>query len=181
MRGCTLVWIDAREAVIARWLDGRAGIERMESDVPAHHRGTGHVRYDPGVRHGGGGRTQTAGEPNRLEHLERFVEAVAERLDPEDDLLILGPGTVFERLERLVCESDKRHQHARTVSSEASSRRTDRQLVARLRRFAGVEPRARTVGAYRWSDAAQRSASGQVRLVPRRVIEKPPHPLDRHA
>jgi len=29
-RSCTLVWIDAREAVIVSWQDGRARIERVE-------------------------------------------------------------------------------------------------------------------------------------------------------
>lgn len=95
----TLVWIDAREAVIVRWQHDRPRLERVESEVPAHHRATGHVRHDPGVRHGGGGPPQTAGEPHRLEHLDRFVEQIANRLPPGDDLLILGPGTVRERLE----------------------------------------------------------------------------------
>jgi hypothetical protein len=50
---CTLVWIDAREAVIARWQGGESHLERLHSDVPAHHRSTGHVTYDPAVGHGG--------------------------------------------------------------------------------------------------------------------------------
>jgi hypothetical protein len=62
----TLVWIDAREAVVVRWVAGTSVVERIESDVPAHHRATGHVRHDPNVRHGGGGVSQTAGEPHRL-------------------------------------------------------------------------------------------------------------------
>ena len=146
MRPSTLVWIDAREAVIVRWRDDRARLERVDSDVPAHHRATGHVRHDPGVRHGGGGPPQTAGEPHRLEHLDRFVEQIANRLPPGDDLLILGPGTVHERLERLVRETDERHERSRGVSCEASSQLTDRQLIARLRHFAGADPRRRTVG-----------------------------------
>jgi hypothetical protein len=43
-RPSTLVWIDSREAIIVRWLDGTARLERLESEVPAHHRATGHVR-----------------------------------------------------------------------------------------------------------------------------------------
>lgn len=137
----TLVWIDAREAVIVRWQDDRPRLERVESEVPAHHRATGHVRHDPGVRHGGGGPPQTAGEPHRLEHLDRFVEQIANRLPPGDDLLILGPGTVRERLERLVRESGEHHEPSRGISCEPSSRLTDRQLIARLRHFAGADAR----------------------------------------
>jgi hypothetical protein len=145
----TLVWIDAREAVIVRWHDDQAQVERVDSEVPAHHRATGHVRHDPGVRHGGGGPSQTAGEPHRLEHLARFVEQIAHRLPPDEDLLILGPGAVREHLERLVRDIDEHSERSRVVTCEASSRRTDRQLVARLRHLVGAEPRRRTVGAYR--------------------------------
>jgi hypothetical protein len=179
MGGRTLVWIDAREAVIVRWLDARAQVERLSSDVPAHHRSTGHVRHDPSVRHGGGGPQQTAGEPNRLEHLGRFVEQIASRIPPDDDLLILGPGTVREHLERRVRDLDEHHQRSRAISAEATSRLTDRQLIARLRQFAGEEPRRRTVGAHRWTEPAPHRPSGQVQLRPRSVVDKPPRPLDR--
>ena len=179
MAACTLVWIDANQAVIVRWRDDQAHVERLDSEVPAHHRATGHVRHDPAVRHGGGGGSQTAGEPHRLEHLARFVEQVAGRLPPDEDLLILGPGTVREHLERSVHDVDERQGRPRAVSCEASPRRTDRQLVARLRQFEGVEPRRRTVGAYRWSEPRAHRPSGQARLQPRRVNEKQPRRLDR--
>jgi hypothetical protein len=145
---CSLVWIDAAEATIVQLHGSRAVIERVESDVPAHHRSTGHVRHDPSVRHGGGGGSpQTADEPHRLEHLRHFVAEIAGRLEPHDELLILGPGTVHERLARLVIEADERLGRRREVSCEVSPRLTDRQLIARLRQLAGVEARRRRVGA----------------------------------
>ena len=174
----TLVWIDAREAVIVRWQDDGVRLERVESEVPARHRSTGHVRHDPAVRHGGG-REQTAGEPHRLEHLERFVEQIATRLPADDELFILGPGTVREGLERHVRAMDVHHKRSRSVSCEASSRLTDRQLIARLRTFAGVGTRRRTVGAYRWTGPLPDRPSGQAQLPPRRVFDKPPRQLDR--
>jgi hypothetical protein len=156
-RSCTLVWIDAREAVIVRAQGDRFHLERLESEVPAHHRATGHVRHDPTVRHGGGS-PQDAGEPHRTEHLNRFVEEVAERLRVADGLLIIGPGTVHERLARHLSESDAHHGRDRDIVCETSAPMTDRQLIARSRRFAGIEPRRHTVGAYRWS---QRRPSGR--------------------
>jgi len=174
----TLVWIDAREAVIVRWQDDRARLERVESEVPARHRATGHVRHDPAIRHGGG-RAQTAGEPHRLEHLERFLEQIATRLPADDELFILGPGIVREGLERHVREMDQHHRRSRRVSCAASSRLTDRQLIARLRRFAGVVTRRQSVGAYRWTESLPHRPSGQARLAPRRVVDKPPRQLDR--
>jgi hypothetical protein len=153
-RPSTLVWIDAREAVIVRWADDRSRVERIQSDVPAHHRATGHVRHDPAVRHGGGGRPQTAGEPHRLEHLKRFVEDVADRTAPEDDLLILGPGVVRERLARRIRELDDDRERSRSVTCQPAMPATDRQLIARLRQFAGAAPRRRAGGAHHGSEPA---------------------------
>jgi len=178
MRRCTLVWIDAREAVIVHWHDDRADLERLASDVPPHHRSTGHVRHDPTVRHGGGGAAQSD-EPRRLEHLARFVDDVAGRLPPGDSLLLLGPGTVRCHLERLVRDMDERDERVRAITSEASPRRTDRQLAERLREHIGLEARRRTFGAYRWSGLRTDHPSDPVRIVPRRVVEKPPRPLGR--
>jgi hypothetical protein len=173
-RPVTVVWIDAAEAIIVRLRGDQTRLEQLASEVPAHHRSTGHVRHDPAVRHGGGGSPQTAGEPHRLEHLKRFVVDIANRLPGGDDLLILGPGVVHERLRRHIAESDARHALDRDVACEASPPLTNRQLIARGRRFAGTEPRRRSVGAYRWSDAPGHRPSGQAHLSPRRVVTKPP-------
>ena len=43
----TLVWLDAREAVVARWRDGAISLDRIESDVPPHRRGTGRRSTTP--------------------------------------------------------------------------------------------------------------------------------------
>ncbi len=169
----TLVWIDAAEARIVRLRGDQTRLERVESEVPAHHRATGHVRHDPAVRHGGGG-PQAAGEPHRIEHLNRFVGDIANRLAADDNLLILGPGAVHERLARHLSDSDGRHGRQREIACQKSQRLTDRQLQARLRRFAGVEPRRRSLGAYRWSDLSGRRPSGRADLSPRRVVSKPP-------
>lgn len=157
----TLVWIDAREAIVVRRVDGVSRYDRIESDVPAHHRATGNVRHDPSVRHGGGGPPQTAGEPHRLEHLARFLDAVAARLPRDEDLLLVGPGTVREHLARQIAEMDARHRAVRAVRCEAASPMTRRQLVARCRRATGDEPRRRTVGAHRWTSPQATEPSGR--------------------
>jgi hypothetical protein len=171
-RPTTIVWIDSREAIIVRLRKGRTRLERVASEVPAHRRATGHVRHEPAIRHGGGGSPQTAGEPHRLEHLKRFVTRVAGRLAPDDGLLVIGPGTVHERLARQVTESDKHRGHPRAIVCEASPPLSDRQLIARVRRSSGVEPRRRTVGAYRWTLPHEHLPSGRAHI-PRRVSAKP--------
>lgn len=140
-RPVTLVWIDAREARIVRWVHDAAVVERLESDVPAHRHSSGHVRHDPSIRPGGGGGSAaTSGEPRRLEHLARFLETVAARV-PDGDLELIGPGTTHEKLAGVVREADPRG--LRHVDTVASAPRTNRQLVARLRRLVGHEPRRR--------------------------------------
>lgn len=135
----TLVWIDAREAVIVRW-DGAARFIRIESDVPAHRRATGHVAHDPLIRQGGGGSQQEAGERHRLEHLRRFIAQVEGRLEPHDEIEILGPGTVRERLAHLVETNDRRHGRPRHVCTHSTGPLTEAQLVALVREAAGDPP-----------------------------------------
>lgn len=168
----TLVWIDSREAILMRWNDGAIEADRMHSDVPAHHRATGHVRHQPLVRHGGGGRPQTAGEPRRLEHLARFLDAVAKRVPPADRLLLVGPGTVHEHLAGLLRDREADHPIPRDIRCEPASRMTRAQLTARLRDAVGAEPRRRTVGAYRWSRGTALAASGRHLAVPCRVAAR---------
>jgi hypothetical protein len=170
-RALTLVWIDAHEATIVRRVGGTPTLERIQSTVPAHHRATGHVRHEPGVRPGGGP-PRTAGESHRLEHLARFLDAVAASVPPADDLLVIGPGVVREQLARRVQQRDRVHRVARVVSSAAAGRMTRRQLVARLHQAAGEETRRRTVGAYRWSAAPGAAAEHGRAGGPRRVVEK---------
>jgi hypothetical protein len=140
-RQVTVVWIDSRTATIARWIEDQAVVERLVSDVPVHHRGGMHVRHDPAIRPGGGGGTAaTSDEPRRLEHLARFLRDVVARL-PEGDLELIGPGTVHEHLASTVRAADRAGN--RQVSVAASPPLTERQLIARLRRLSGHEPRRR--------------------------------------
>lgn len=174
---CTLVWIDAREAVIARWHAGEVRLDRLRSDVPSHHRGVGHVRHDPGVRHGGG-MAQDAGEANRLEHLARFIDAVATHIPSEGELLIVGPGTVRDRLGHRIRETDRHTAGTREVTVQTAGRLTEPQLTARLRQLAGAEQRRRTLGAHRWTEKPSGRASGTARRTSRRVIPGPPIDID---
>ena len=179
-RDCTLVWIDARGAVIAHWRAGAIRLERLLSDVPPHHRATGHVRYDPVVRHGGSA-PHDAGEANRLEHLARFVELVATRVPPEDEVLILGPGTVRDRLEHRIRETDRHASRTRAVTCQPAARSTDRQLAARLRELAGEGGRRHIAGAYRKTEPPSRRPSGAPRPAAPRVTRRSPIDIDDEA
>jgi len=135
----TIVWIDAHEAVIVRW-DGAAKFIRIPSAVPAHRRSTGRVAHDPMTRHGGGGSPQEAGERHRQEHLHQFIAQVEARLRNGDDIEIVGPGTVRERLARLVATNDQRRGRRRLVETRAAGPLTESKLVALVREAAGDPP-----------------------------------------
>ncbi|MEO8461661.1 MAG: hypothetical protein ABI555_00485 [Chloroflexota bacterium] len=129
-----LVWVDARESVIVRWAGGEAAVERRTSDVPPRRRSTGHVRHDPGTRHGGGGSApHDAGEGRRIEHLNRFVDQIAADVTEDDDVLLLGSGQVRELVASRLREADLQAHRNRQLTVEPAGRLTDPQLVARLR------------------------------------------------
>lgn len=133
----TLVWIDAARAVIVRW-DGAARIERFDSEVPRQRRGGGHVAHDATLRAMG----SPPPDPHRLEHLRQHLRQVADRIDPGDELEVIGPGTVREHLATLIADEDRTHGRQREVLTRPSARLSEPQLVARVRDAAG-EPAPR--------------------------------------
>lgn len=140
-----LVWIDAEEAIVARW-DGQAQLTRVVSEVPPRHRSTGHLRHDPRLHPGGGGPPTDRIERDRLEHLREYLERVAALIPPTESVHVTGPGPVREELARLLRAADRHAGRDRCVETSASAPLTDRQLVARLRELAGEPPRRRVVG-----------------------------------
>jgi hypothetical protein len=141
----TVVWIDAEQAIICRWVHDAATIERLDSEVPARHRSTGHVRHEPGIPHAGG-RSQDPGESHRLEHLRGFLADVARAIPDHDTIWLMGPGQTHERLAEMVATDDREHGRRREVRSSAAGPSSDRQLAARARELAGDPPRRRRVG-----------------------------------
>jgi hypothetical protein len=140
-----LVWIDSHEAIVVRWEDGQARIDRVTSEVPDPHRSTGHIRHDPAVRHGGSA-AQDVLEARRQAYLTRFLKDVTGRLPDEADLTVLGPGETHEHLLHSVRAADADHHRGRRVVGRRSSHKTDRQLVALLRELEGDDAPRREPG-----------------------------------
>ena len=143
-RLATLVWIDSREAHVVRWRNGAATTQRFESDVPVHRRATG------------GAIPNEAVEGRRLEHLARFLTQVAGQIAHEDDVVVLGPGTVREHFERELTTADRKAHRARKVSGRPARHMTVPQLVAALRAEIGDPPRRKRVGSHQ-SDGRKRT------------------------
>jgi hypothetical protein len=172
VRRVALVWIDAEGARILRWT-GTLAEAVIDADVPVHERSTHHVRHDPRTRHGGGGRGADEVARHRTEHLRRFLGRVEAALNDDDEVDILGTGTLGNRLAAQLKRNDHGHGRSRTITAEHSMPMTDRQLAARLKeRIGSPSPRGGR-GAYRWTGSLPRQRSGRV-TGPRRVVEKRP-------
>lgn len=75
--------------------------------------------------------------------LEQYLRAIADRMPPDDRLVLVGPGQVHERLAAEIRAADLRHGRSRPVEVASSAPRTERQLVAWLRELAGAPPERR--------------------------------------
>ncbi len=133
-----LVWIDGQHAVLARWT-GEPQVERVTSEVPPRHESTGHVRFDPVMRHGGGGAAQDKIERDRQGHIREYVATVARRIRPDEDVEILGPAGARDELARWLRTEDA-GRHPRSVAIVPAGPLTERQLIARARARAGEAP-----------------------------------------
>lgn len=106
----TLVWIDTDEAFIVRWED-RALIEQVP--CPAR------------------------SDRDRRACMRAFLDAVIRRVPGDDDVMVVGPGTVRERLERTIRRDDRERHRTRRVRSAPSERLSQQELVEHVRRLAG--------------------------------------------
>ena len=139
------VWVDGTSAVVVCWV-GHPVVYHIEDEVPSRHRSTGHIRHDPAVRHGGGGVVAEQLERDRIRHRRAHLRRVASLVPDTGPVLIIGPGSARLELERVLVAADRRCRRERSVSSEASGRLSDRELIARLRASVGAAPGRRIVG-----------------------------------
>jgi hypothetical protein len=123
----TGVWISANSATMLRWGPELTVRHRIDSTVPGRHRSTGRP---PTEEHPGG-------EGHRDEHMRAFFDHVACVLPAADDLLLVGDGEVVEHFADHIRADDANHRRERRIEVEKSGSITERQLLARIRTFAG--------------------------------------------
>ena len=123
----TGVWISADSAAVLRWGPELTVRHRIDSTVPGRHRSTGRP---PTEEHAGG-------EGHRDEHMRTFLDQVAKVLPVDDDLLLVGDGEVVEHFADHIRTDDANHGRERRIQVEKSGPITERQLLARIRTFAG--------------------------------------------
>ena len=126
---CTTgVWISANSATVLRWSPEFTVRHRLDSTVPGRHRSTGRPPTEG----------PSGGEGHRDEHLRTFLADVAKVLPVEDDLLLVGDGEVVEHFANHVRIDDDKHSRERRIQVDKSGPITERQLLARIRTFAGA-------------------------------------------
>ena len=123
----TGVWISADSATVLRWSPGLTVRHRIDSRVPGRHRSTGRP---PTEKH-------PASEGYRDEQMRTFFVQVTQALPIEDDLLLVGDGEVVEHFAEQVRADDDSHGRERRIEVEKGGPLTERQLLARVRTFAG--------------------------------------------
>jgi len=130
----TGVWISANSATVLRWSPELTVRHRIDSTVPGRHRSTGRPPTE----------THPSGEGHRDEHLRTYFVQVAQALPVDDDLLLVGDGEVVEHFAEQVRSEEDSHGRTRRIEVEKSGPLTERQLLARIRTFAG-SPAKRTL------------------------------------
>ena len=171
-----LVWIDSRQAIILG--PGRRSpiaVTVIRSDIPAHRRSMGHIRHRPAIRHGGG-ESQTAAEHQRLEHRERFLARVADRLSAMHSVDVLGPGDVPMHLGRRLRETDRQHGVLRALTVRHAPRLTTGQLIAGWKTLAGLRVRVAWRRRHGWRPGRMGKPKEAVR--PRRGDSRPSSEAD---
>ena len=123
----TGIWITANSATMLRWSPELTVRHRIDSTVPARHRSTGRPPIED----------RQGDEGHRDEHMRTFFDQVARALSVEDDLLLVGDGEVVEHFADHVRVDDENHGRKRRIKVEKSGSVTERQLLARIRTFAG--------------------------------------------
>ncbi|MGZ6266607.1 MAG: hypothetical protein ACXWN4_06860 [Candidatus Limnocylindrales bacterium] len=123
----TGVWMSANSATVLRWSPELTVRHRIDSTVPGRHRSTGRPPTEK----------QPAGEGHRDEHMRTFFAQVAQALPVDDDLLLVGDGEVVEHFAEQVRKDDDSHGRKRRIEVEKGGPFTERQLLARIRTFAG--------------------------------------------
>jgi hypothetical protein len=126
----TGIWISANSATMLRWSPELTVRHSIDSMVPGRHRSTGRP---PTEEHGG--------EGHRDEHMRSFLEQVAHAVPADDDLLLVGDGEVVAHLADHIRAVDAGHGRQRRIQVEKSGAITERQLLARIRAFAGLPAR----------------------------------------
>lgn len=131
MAPSTGIWIDHDRAVVVALGPGEPAVHTITSNAEHRHKSMGSAGVPlPGHLHG-----VPSGkyERRRRRELTSFYRTVIKSLAGADRLLVLGPAGAKDELRREMDRAPK--LAAKVCAVEAASDMTERQLVARVRKF----------------------------------------------
>lgn len=125
------LWVDHRKAVILVLAERDEEVRRVESNMERH------VRFRGGMR----GRTpylaqyldaEDRGDKRVTVHLNHYYGEIVKNIRDAESIFIMGPGEAKHELEKRMTRSRITN---RIVQVENADKLTDRQIMARVRRF----------------------------------------------
>lgn len=137
MQNRLAIMIDRECARLVR-LDGVGifKVERIESEIEAKVKSTGHVTHMPPHGFGGAPSSEITHLEHRLEAEEHaFYDRVVSAIGDVKQVAVIGHKPARERLAKLIAE---KRPDAKVVGVEGADRLTDGALVARARELLGV-------------------------------------------
>jgi hypothetical protein len=126
------IWIDHEKAFIVTIIDGQESVEIIKSDIEGK------------IRLSGGSRSRTIYGPQdvasekkieerRKHQLRRYYEKVISEVGDARKILLFGPGEVKISFEKEMKKS--KNLSAKIVSVEPADKMTEKQIVAKVRKF----------------------------------------------
>lgn len=159
-----LVWMDANQALIARWIPERdePRVEHILSGVTPRRKAVGSVRRGP-HRPEGGGRVPGHGTTGRhVEEMDRYLAELVHALDGLSLIEVRGRGQPYLDLAAILDDLAGRSGDDFILATEATSRRpSERQLMARLRKMVDRELPRRRMGRYRMTPNVPTGPTGR--------------------
>ena len=133
MAGKAGVWVDHRLGIIVILDDDQPRVMRIEAGIDDRVHGNGDTASSPSHEH------RLIASENRRQgrvrhHQRRFYRAIASVLLGCDSILVLGQNKTRNEVRRFIVDAHP-HWNIPAVFTEPAERLTERQLIARVRRF----------------------------------------------
>jgi stalled ribosome rescue protein Dom34 len=135
MKDVVGLWIDHREAVMVTVGDGKTAVTHIDSQVDKDHRLSGGSRsktpYGPQDV-----ASEQKFENRRMHQLDRFFEALEDRIRAAEQIFVMGPGEAKGEFVKHLRKT--RELKDRIAGVETRDKMTENQIVADVKEFYGL-------------------------------------------
>jgi hypothetical protein len=132
------LFLDHEEALIVCLNSGKESRFKVKSEKESQTRSTGHSRVPKSPYMSGGMVAQNAIQHKIQNQLKKYYEAISEKIEDADQILILGPGTAKTELKQHLEKMTRLRPRIKQVRS--LDYMTDNQIAAQIRKYFRVKP-----------------------------------------